>query len=216
MGERPDLLEAAATLALEWARAARTGIHGVTLAGEDAVLKCSPLRGKAALRWGLKHVVFRRRLPRVNEHRNLAWLTERLFLTPVPLVAGAFVRAGIPRWQFLVTRRVADAVPFEAWLPAADARERAVVLEEIAREVARMHALHFLHHDLWPRNLMVLPPGGLSRVVFLDAWAGGPPPQLRPLRYDLACFTRGCAGRLEGAEIAGWLEHYQAERAALA
>lgn len=215
MGWRPEVLEAAAELAWRAAAEGRRGIERITLAGEDAVLKASPLHGKSAVRWGLKRAFLRARLPRVNEYYNLSWLTERLFATPLPLAAGGLVRGGIPRWQFLVTRHVPDAVQLHAWLAGGpSATERASVLDEIAREVARMHALRFVHRDLWTRNLLVVPPRNLSRVVFLDAWAGGPGFGLRGRGHDLACFERDMRELWTAEERARWLERYRAERAA--
>ena len=67
-------------------------------------------------------------------------------------------------------------------------------ITELGREVGRLHALRFVHRDLFPRNLLVLPEDRPRRIVFLDAWAGGPGPGRRGPAYDLACLL------LEGAE----------------
>ncbi len=205
-------MEAAARIALDAAHAGEKGIRRVRVADEDAVLKCSPLHGKSALRWAAKRWLWRASLPRVSEYHNMEWLTTRLFAVPLPLAAGGLFRAGIPRWQFLVTRFVADGVPLESWLPAASQAERGAVLDEIAREVARMHALRFVHHDLWPRNLLVVPPdGGRARVHFLDAWAGGPGWGWRGVGYDLRCFEAGMASLWTSAEAQRWRERYDTE-----
>jgi len=209
---RPALVQAAARIALDAALAGEKGIRRVHVADEDAVLKCSPLFGKSALRWAAKRWLWRAPLPRVSEYHNLEWLTTRLFATPVPLAAGGMFHAGIPRWQFLVTRFIADGVPLETWLPGATSAERAAVLDEIAREVARMHALRFVHHDLWPRNLLVVPPSvGRARVHFLDAWAGGAGWGLRGVDYDLSCFESGMARLWTAAESRRWRERYDVE-----
>lgn len=210
-------MEAAAELALRAAAEGRLGIGRVVLAGEDAVLKCSPMHGKSAIRWGIKRCLVRARLPRVNEYYNLSWLTERLFATPLPLAAGGIVRGGIPRWQFLVTRHVPDGAQLHDWLASGpSASERAAVLDEIAREVARMHALRFVHRDLWTRNLLVVPGGGLSRVVFLDAWAGGAGIGLRGTGHDLSCFDRDMRELWSPDERETWFARYRAERRAQA
>jgi len=206
-------METAAELALRAATDGRRGIERVRLADEDAVMKCSPLHGKSAIRWGLKRMLLRSRLPRVNEFYNLAWLTRRLFATPLPLAAGGLVLRGIPRWQFLVTRFVPDAAQLNDWLAVGpEAAERGLVLDEIAREVARMHALRFVHRDLWTRNLLVVPPGGLARVLFLDAWAGGPGPGWRGASYDLRCFESDMQHLWTADEAAAWRKRYAAER----
>jgi len=212
VGRRPEVVEAAAELALRAASDGRRGIERVQLAGHDAVLKCSPMHGKSAIRWGLKRVFLRARLPRVNEYENLAWLSRRLFATPSPLAAGGLVRGGIPRWQFLVTQFVPDAVQLHDWLAAGrPSAERAEVLDEIAREVARMHALRFVHRDLWTRNLLVVPRGGQSRVLFLDAWAGGPGLGWRGPAHDLRCFERDMQPLWAGDDAAAWRKRYAAE-----
>jgi hypothetical protein len=211
-----ELARAAAELAAPLAAAGAKGLREVELAGAAAVLKSSPLHGRSALRWGLKRALFGARLPRLAERRNLSWLRSRLFAAPEPLAAGALIAAGVPRWQFLVTRRVERATPLQEWLPRAPPAERAAVLDEIAREVARMHALHFVHRDLWPRNLLVVPAGGLSRVWFLDCWAGGPGPGWRGPAHDLACFERGAGALLEPGELERWQARYAAELRALA
>lgn len=215
VGWRAEVMEAAAELALERARVSFRGIERIEIAGEDAMLKASPMHGKSALRWGLKHA-FGARLPRVNEYWNLSWLTERLFATPMPLAAGAFVSRGIPRWQFLVTRRVPDALPLHDWFTSArPAHERIAIVNEIAREVARMHALRFTHRDLWTRNILVVPPGSLSRVLYLDCWAGGAGPGWRGPSHDRACFRRDMAPLWTVDESESWTRTYEKERAAL-
>lgn len=208
-------MEAAAELALRAAAEGRRGIERVRVVDEDAVLKCSPMHGKSALRWGVKRLVLRARLPRVNEYYNLSWLTERLFSTPLPLAAGAIVRGGIPRWQFLITRRVHDAVQLHEWFATGPgAGERAAVLGEIAREVARMHALRFVHRDLWTRNVLVVPPNAASRVVFLDAWAGGAGIGWRGADHDRRCFESDMARLWTEEEARAWRATYAAERRA--
>lgn len=215
VGSRPEVVEAAADAAQRLAAAGFRGMQRVELAGADALLKASPLHGKSALRWGLKRALGLR-LPRVAEHANLTWLRERLFSAAEPLAAGALVRGGIPRWQFLATRFVQDAATLHGWLASGPPpSERADVLAEIAREVARMHALRFVHRDLWTRNLLVVPPGGHARVVFLDCWAGGPGPGWRGAAHDLRCFERDMAPHWTAREAEDWRAIYAAERRAL-
>lgn len=215
VGWRSEVMEAAAELAVDRASASFRGIERIVIAGEDAMLKASPMHGRSALRWGLKHA-FGARFPRVNEYSNLSWLTERLFATPLPLAAGAIVVRGIPRWQFLVTRRVHDALTLNDWFTSArPANERSAILTEIAREVARMHALRFTHRDLWTRNILVGPPGTLSRVLFLDCWAGGPGPGWRGRGHDVACFRRDMESLWTLAESERWSQEYRQQRAVL-
>jgi tRNA A-37 threonylcarbamoyl transferase component Bud32 len=167
----------------------------------------------------LKLYGLRARLPRVREYYNLCWLVERLFQTPLPLAAGALVTRGLPAYQFLLTQEVPDAETLEAFLQHRDRADRITVLDEIARETARMHALGFIHHDLYPRNLLVAHHENerrenARRVFFLDAWAGGPAPQARGPAYDLGCFLLRADETLEHQEVERFLDLYAAERAA--
>ena len=115
-------------------------------------------------------------------------------------------RTGLPGFQFLVTARLEHTRTLRRFLERGpEPEERAAILDELAEETARMHALRFVHRDLFPRNLLIGPQGSpgstARRVAFLDAWAGGPQPRSRgPLdaarrgtAYDLACLMLyGC------------------------
>jgi len=200
-----------------WAEAPRHGGF-VGFAGGRAYFKLSALAGKTRFRYALKRGLLRAPLPRLAEFANLAWLREHGFQAPEPLAAGALWRRGLPRFQFLFTREVPGARTLEAWLAEkTEPSERAAVLDALARTVARMHELRFLHHDLFPRNILVTgtsPSGGDGRVWFLDCWAGGPAAQVRGPAYDLACLTDRAAGSFSEEELQRLLEAYVAARAA--
>lgn len=183
------------------------------LAGCDAYLKGGALRGKARVRHALRAALLHLPAPRLAEYRNLAWLRAHGFAAPEPLAAGVWRERGLPRHQFLVTRFV-EAPRYDAAFAAADANRRARLLEIAARTLARLHALGFIHHDAHFRNLLVRELGaGELELVLLDAWRGGPPPQLRPPAYDLGCFLLDAAGAAEPHELAAFFEHYGAQRA---
>lgn len=206
-------MQAAAELALADHERRGQGIERIEFAGGRAWFKRSALSGKSRWRWGAKRA-FGARLPRVAEYYNLSWLTERLFQTPLPLAAGVLSRGGWPLRQFLLTADVPDAIPLDVyWRDRAHA-ERQTVLDELARETARMHALGFVHHDLYPRNVLVRATPGPRHLVFLDAWAGGPPPQLRGPAYDFACLLLRADTQLAPAEIERLLARYEQERRA--
>lgn len=194
---RPELLPPAAELALGLALEGASHGEFVALAGMRAYLKAGPLRGTARWRHGLRRALGIARVPRMQEYFNLCWLHNRHFQTPLPLAAGVLSRGGLPRYQFLLTQEVRDARPFEQALPEESPSRRAALLRELGSEVARMHALGFVHHDLYPRNLLVLAPDWPRRIVFHDAWAGGDVFHLRRPSYDLACLL------LEGADLFG-------------
>jgi len=205
------LAEAAAELVLRDHERGGAGVERVDLGGIAAWFKRSTLSGRARWRWGLKRALGWS-VPRVREHANLAWLRRAGFQAPEPLAAGVLVRRGLPLLQFLATRHVHDALTLVLVLRAAIDPRRAALLDELALEVARMHALGFVHHDLYPRNVLVLPAEHARRIVFLDAWAGGPPPQLRPPAYDLACLFLHADRELGRDEVARFLELYARER----
>ena len=208
--------ESAGALALEaWSEAPRQA--GFTeFAGGRAYFKLSALQGKTSLRYALKRGLLRAPLPRLSEFANLGWLRENGFNAPEPLAAGALWRRGLPRFQFLLTREVEGAGTLGSWMKEEkEPKERARVLEELARTVARMHELRFLHHDLFSRNILVSS-GSMSsrgsRVWFLDCWAGGLPPQARGPSYDLACLTLDVDGRFAPEERDRFLETYASAR----
>lgn len=200
-GEEAELLPLAAELALAPAAARKRVAEPVELAGRAAWLKAGPLHGAASWRHALRGLFLRRSVPRVREAENLQWLEHQHFQVPHPLAAGVLRRNGLPVYQFVITSRLSDVVPLPEWLAAASVEERALVLGEIASEVARMHALRFIHRDLYVRNLLIAPAREQRRVVFIDAWRGGPDLQLRGEAYDLAClFLQGAALFTQGEQ----------------
>lgn len=219
----PRLRVAAADLALAAAREGGAVCRPVAFDGGRAWLKASPLRGRARVRHALRMGLLRRAAPRVAELRNLTWLRAHGFGAPRPLAAGVFLRGGAPTWQFLLTEDVAGAVTLRDLLTGEgpdDATEtealRARSLDRLADELGRLHRLGFVHRDLFARNLLVRAPssGGHFKVLFLDAWRGGPPPQLRPPSFDLACFLLHGAALLDEAEQRRFLERYLRARGA--
>lgn len=203
----PAALEPATALAEALVRTGERRGEALDFDGERAYLKGGPLMGKASLRHGLRAVLLRRSPPRLREAANLRWLGSHDFQAPAPLVAGLLSRRGLPRYQFLLTRWVDGARTLERVLDEDTPKARRPILEELAREVARMHASGFVHRDLFPRNLLALGPESKRRVFFLDAWAGGPGTGLRGPAYDLACLFLE-ADRFEPEEQRTMLETY--------
>ena len=196
-GWRKDTMQAAAELGSRLVQARETHGEFIEFEGGGCYLKAGPLNAGSAWRHGLAAHLLRRKAPRVREYNNLSWLIERHFQAVLPFAAGVFTRKGLPHYQYLLTRRVEDGRQLDEFWLGSSPRERRGVIEELARELARMHALGFLHHDLYVRNLLVRPLGCERRVVFLDAWAGGPPTQLRRPGYDLGALF------LEGLDLFG-------------
>ncbi|MDZ4772529.1 MAG: lipopolysaccharide kinase InaA family protein [Planctomycetota bacterium] len=211
-GWRDDLMRSAVELALT---DVDSGLERRHFCGFDAWFKRSTLTGKARLRWGFKRVCGVK-LPRVAEYYNHSWLIERLFEAPLPLAAGEFIERGMPTRQFLISEHVPNAITLEEFLIDRDRRDRVDVLNELSRETARMHALGFTHHDLYPRNILVRDDTLPRRLVFLDAWAGGPPPQWRGAAYDLACLCLHADSELTLLEFDDFLDRYTSERTAQA
>jgi hypothetical protein len=214
-GWRQAEMEAAARLGSRLARENRVVGEFRDFEDERVYLKGGPLATRPAWRHAVRQGLLRVPPPRLAEYLNLSWLTERHFFCPLPLAGGALWRGGRPRYQFLITREVPSAIGMREFLCAAH-EPREAVLEELARETARMHALRFVHRDLYPRNLLVVPPVTGRRVVFLDAWRGGERLQSRGPAHDLGCFFLSAAEWLDAAEQARFLDAYAAERAAQA
>lgn len=211
-----ETMASASELALAAARE-RSVVGGfVELLGQRAYFKASPLRGAPRARHALRELALRGRIPRVQEYFNLCWLSERLFQTPLPLAAGVLRRAGLPTYQWLLTREVPKARTLREELESErDGGARLALLAELAREVARMHALRFVHRDLFPRNLLVGPRALPRRIFFLDAWRGGCRLQLRGPAYDLACLYLRASELMTREEERAFLALYTSARAAL-
>jgi len=124
----------------------------------------------------------------VQEYFNLCWLHNRHFQVPLPLIGGVVRRHGLPTFQFLITRQVLGSQTLAEALQCESPSSRRKLLDELAMEVGRMHALSFVHHDLFPRNILVGPADWPRRILFLDVWAGGDCVHFRKPAYDIAGF----------------------------
>ena len=211
-----DLAAAALEPALAAFLEGRSVGLSVELCGRPGWLKGGPPRGSAALRYGLRWRLARRAPPRGREYANLSWLEARLFRVAAPLACGWILRGARLRFQFLVTALSEDARPLESILDESTPSERAGLVDELARESARMHALSFVHRDLYLRNVLVLPahvgPGDPRRLVFIDAWRGGPHHVGRGPAYDLGCLMLEGASVLTREEQARFVHGYLEER----
>ncbi|MDF1837672.1 MAG: lipopolysaccharide kinase InaA family protein [Planctomycetota bacterium] len=177
--------------------------------GFQGYWKGGPLRFKTAVRYQAKQRLLGLQHPRRSEFENLNWLRARMFCAPRALAAAEFRQHGLVRHQWLYTESMPNRRTWsEAWpelLPPG--RERCIV--HLADEVARMHSLHFVHRDLFPRNLMVDPSKGAEQPVgFLDAWAGGPGMGLRGPAYDIACLALDWPDSWTDPEQALFLNRY--------
>ncbi|QDU66151.1 lipopolysaccharide kinase InaA family protein [Engelhardtia mirabilis] len=204
----------ALALGAQLARADEHRAEFVPFAGERAYLKASPLRGRASRRHALRAGLLRARVPRMAEYANLTWLRRAGFRAPQPLAAGVLWRGGAPRFQFLLTCAVPASVTLDVALAAAADDERGLLVDELAREVGRLHRLGFVHRDLFPRNLLVVEPVGGRRLVLIDCWAGGRGCQRRGPLYDLACLMLEGADLFTVAEQRRLLDGYLTERRA--
>ncbi len=176
--------------------------------------KGGPLRKKTALRYQIKQRLFAQAHPRLAEFQNLEWLRDRLFCAPRPLAIGEWRQAGLVRYQWLFTERMQGREALsEAWPKRTQADRRLAILH-LADEVARMHSLHFVHHDLFPRNIMFGDESHTQPIAFLDAWAGGPGFCLRGPNYDIACLALRWPGEWERDEQALFLRRYLDSRQA--
>ncbi len=176
--------------------------------------KGGPLRAKTALRYQVKQRLFAQAHPRLSEFRNLTWLRERLFAAPRPLAVAEWRKSGLVRHQWLYTECMQGRTPLsEAW-PAMEPAQRKRCALQLADEVARMHSLHFVHHDLFPRNIMVSGVDEMQPIAFLDAWAGGPGFCLRGPEYDIACLALSWPDEWEPEEQALFLQRYLDSRQA--
>lgn len=174
-------------------------------------LKASALRPWPALRHATRRVLGLG-LPRWNEYRNLAWLRARGFQAPRPLVAGVWFRAGLPRYQFLLSEIVDAPTLAEVLAPGRSTpEERRARIEALARDLARLHGSGFVHRDAFPRNLLACGTAQAPTSGFLDCWRGGPGPGWRGPDHDLGCFLLDGAALLDPGEQACFLGTYREE-----
>jgi hypothetical protein len=178
-------------------------------------LKGDHLPGKARIR----HTLRRRiglRAPRERELANLEWLRRRLFRVPEPLAAGVLIRGGLLRYQFLALAPLPPHRALDDALPGAPREQRAAWLDELAREVARVHSLHYVHRDLHFRNVLVEtgPPasGDRRRLILIDTARGGIALPRRGTDHDLGCLFLDGAGMLATDEQRRFVELYASER----
>ncbi len=184
----------------------------VELGGTAVYLKGSPLTGRARARHGLRRAAGRP-LPRLAEFENLEWLRARGFAAPRPLAAGSLEGRLGPRWQFLATELVEGAPPLDAVLERDPGRARELYRLAV-RLAAGLHAVGFVHRDLYPRNLLVREGADGPRLVVLDAWRGGARRQLRGPAHDLGCLLLRAPDRLSTDDTEDLLAAYAAEREA--
>jgi len=181
------------------------------VAGQELFVKGSPLAPRTALRHGLARLVLARPEPRLAEFANLAWLRAHGFAAPRPRLAGVWRRVGLARYQFLATEAV-PAPPLAEFLAAAPTEARRALVTRLAEDLARLHVLGFTHRDLFARNLLVRAGPDGPEPVFLDAWRGGPGPDLRGPLHDLGCLMLDGATLLVPEEQALLLARYAARR----
>lgn len=211
LGQR-ELFEAARGALEEAARALRAERGPRALGRFSAFFKGSPLATRPALRHALRRAAGRE-IPRLQEFANLGWLRSQGFAAARPLLAGVRTAALLPRYQFLFTELRPEEPTLAEWLPRAPAADRAARLATLARDLARLHGLGFVHRDLFPRNLLVCPGPPGAPCAFLDAWRGGPG-RARGLRgpdHDLACLFLDGARLFTGDEQRLFLSTYVAE-----
>jgi len=220
----PSAVPEAPLLGLCEGLAARCSGERRRVGSEAVVMKGGPFSPSGARRHGLRRLLLRAPGPCAAEFWNLAWLRKRLLRAAEPLAAVTVHHLGRPSRELLLTREVPDAVPFDHALREAPSRRRAELLAELGREVGRMHALRFLHADLYPRNVLVTPPcerpgPGFGRsLVWIDAWAGGPTAwrrgNLRRLEDDLGAWYSLAADWMTPADDGQLLTAYVRSRAA--
>jgi tRNA A-37 threonylcarbamoyl transferase component Bud32 len=171
----------------------------VRIAEVDAWLKVDPLASGAAWRYAWFHW-FGLRAPFAREYANLHWLREHGLRAPEPLAAAVLTRRGKTCYQLLAAAAIGPHESLHDALTDGHPLHRAGWIAELAREVARMHALGFVHRDLFLRNVLV---DAEDRLVFIDCRRGGRASPWRGPDYDLACLM------LEGAHCLGFEEQLE-------
>jgi tRNA A-37 threonylcarbamoyl transferase component Bud32 len=185
------------------------------LGGLRVFHKASPLALRPALRHATRAALGLAEVPRLQELANLEWLRAHGFSAVRPVLAGVRSSARLPRYQFLLTELVEGARTLAELFDAGPSARREAALRALAHALARLHALGFVHRDLFPRNLLVRAEGGEIRCTFLDTWRGTPRRGRRAPEHDLGCLLLDGASSLSPAEQRLVLAVYreQSERA---
>lgn len=187
-------------------------------------LKGGPLRGSSARRHGFARLWLRRAPPRLREYANLRALRACGIAAPEPILAAARVRGQRVLSQMLLTERVPEAGGYQALVESPASPLRSLGLAELARTLARLHALGFEHRDLYLRNLLHTRVHGRFETVVLDLWRGGRVPgPWRALAVrrgaraarDLGRLCADLARHAQPSEVARFLVDYLERRAEL-
>lgn len=189
----------------------RRSVEEAWIGGLEGFVKHSPLRGRARVRQGLALRVGRG-LDVERELRFLHLLRRHLFLAPRPVAAGFLLRTGWPTAQVLWTEALEGGTPLDAALANAGDEERTTWVAELAREVARLHALGWVHRDLYLRNIIVAQGGDPRRLHFLDARRGGRALPFRGAAFDVGCLFLDAADAFRAHEQHLFLTTYLQER----
>jgi len=200
------------------ARNQRVLAERVELGGVNVWIKGDHLPGKARVRHSL-YARLGRPTPREREFDRLRWMRARLFRTPEPLFTGALRSAGLLRYQFLAMAPLAAHEPLAEALRSGNESIRNEWIRELAREVARLHTLHFVHRNLFFRNVLVdrTPTpvvGEHRRLILIDPWRGGTPLPRRGVDYDLGALMLDAAQAWSFDEQLAFCREYFGERAA--
>ena len=211
----PRWLESLAGELESSARDARKGRGFRSSGGTSVFVKYGPLRGRSRLRHALRRALGLSELPRIQEFENLDWLRDSGFGAPRPLAAGVAGSQYLASFQFLVTEQVRSTQTLAEFFGKGRTEKRSDVLELLGRELARLHALGFVHRDLFLRNLLIQEEGGALQIFFLDAWRGVPRTRsggLRGPEYDVACLMLEGATAFDRDEQRLFLHSYEVER----
>lgn len=184
--------------------------------GRALWLKGDHLPGKA--RW--RHTLWRvagRVTPRERELERLNWLRARLFRAPEPIACGVVSSGIVLRFHFLAMHALGPHEPLSSAWPRASASERCVWIDELAAELARLHALHVVHRNLFLRNVLVdraapATSGDPRRLILIDPWRAGAPLPRRGFDYDLGALLLDAVGLWSAEELARLVLRYFEQR----
>ena len=110
-----------------------------------------------------------------RELDNLAWLRAHGFDAPLPVAWGEERSGGWLTRSFLISAGIPQPVALSKFirdtLPSRPAATRRELIERLATLTRRLHEQHFVHHDLFWRNI-ILTGESLERFALIDAHKG--------------------------------------------
>jgi hypothetical protein len=99
--------------------------------------------------------VLRQDPPRIKEFHNLNWLRQHGYGAARPLVGGIIKTDKCRCYQFLIVEYITGTKNLDDALLELPSVKRLALLQALAHQIRSLHQAGFIHHDLFPRNILI-------------------------------------------------------------